>query len=167
MVKIRIANLIDMQRVIDIYNYYVTNSVATFDTDLRTIKEQEKIFSKYSSIGPYQMFVAEENNFVLGFASTDPYREHTSFQKTIAVTVYVDHNYRKNGIGSKLYEELFKRLEEEPSWHTALAGIALPNEASIVLHKKFGFTEVGIFKEYGYKNNQYISSIWLQKNAIF
>jgi phosphinothricin acetyltransferase len=47
--------------------------------------------------------------------------------------------------------------------HLAIAGIALPNDASVALHKKFGFEEVGVFKEYAVKNGQYISSIWMQK----
>ncbi len=61
-----------------------------------------------------------------------------------------------------MYEALFKKLETE-NLHLAVVGIALPNEASIALHKKFGFEEVGIFKEYAIKRGQYISSVWMQK----
>jgi len=61
-----------------------------------------------------------------------------------------------------LYRELFDRLAHERV-HVALAGIALPNDASVALHEKFGFAEVGIFREYAVKNGQYVSSIWMQR----
>jgi L-amino acid N-acyltransferase YncA len=69
---------------------------------------------------------------------------------------------RTKGVGTLLYQELFSLLKNEPL-HLAVAGIALPNDASIALHKKFGFEEVGVFKEYAIKNCKYISSIWMQK----
>jgi phosphinothricin acetyltransferase len=58
---------------------------------------------------------------------------------------------------------LFDTLALEPSVHVALAGIALPNDASVALHRKHGFTEVGTFREYAIKNGRYISSVWMQR----
>ena len=69
---------------------------------------------------------------------------------------------RTKGLGSLLYEALFTKLKSEPL-HLAVAGIALPNDASVALHKKFGFTEVGVFQEYAMKHGQRISSVWMQK----
>jgi L-amino acid N-acyltransferase YncA len=66
------------------------------------------------------------------------------------------------GVGSSLYRALFERLAGEPV-HVILAGIAMPNDASVALHRKFGFTEIGTFREYAVKNGRYISSLWMQR----
>jgi phosphinothricin acetyltransferase len=61
-----------------------------------------------------------------------------------------------------LYAALVREVMAEPV-HVALAGIALPNDASVALHKKFGFVEVGVFGEYAIKHGEFISSVWLQR----
>ena len=66
-------------------------------------------------------------------------------------------------MSTALYRALFDSLALEPSVHVALAGIALPKNASVALHRKFGFTEVGTFREYAIKNGLYISSVWMQR----
>jgi predicted GNAT superfamily acetyltransferase len=74
-----------------------------------------------------------------------------------------DHNRGCLASPGPLYRALFDSLAPEPSVHVALAGIALPNDASVALHRNFGFTEVGTFREYAIKNGQYISSVWMQR----
>ena len=76
--------------------------------------------------------------------------------------VALDAGCRGQGVGSALYRMLFDDLATEPV-HVALAGIALPNDASVALHRKFGFTEVGVFREYAVKNGRYLSSLWMQR----
>lgn len=65
-------------------------------------------------------------------------------------------------MGTALYRALFGCLSSEPV-HVALAGIVLPNDASIALHRKFGFNEVGTFHEYAVKNGRYLSSVWMER----
>ena len=77
------------------------------------------------------------------------------------VTVYLDEHAKGKGVGSSLYNRLFTALKIQ-NVHRALSGIALPNDASIALHKRFGFREVGIFNEYAKKDGHYISSVWLE-----
>ena len=113
-------------------------------------------------MGPYRLLVAQRGNRVLGYACSARYRDHEAFRETVEVSIALDASSQGQGIGTSLYRELFDRLAHEPV-HIALAGIALPNDASIALHQKFGFTEVGTFREYAVKNGQYISSIWMQR----
>ena len=61
-----------------------------------------------------------------------------------------------------MYSALFECLASEPV-HVALAGIVMPNDASVALHRKFDFTEVGTFHEYGIKNGHYLSSLWRER----
>ena len=100
---------------------------------------------------------------VLGYACSQRYRNLEAFRETVEVSIALDVSSRGQGVGTALYHALFDSLAVEPSVHVALAGIALPNDASVALHRKFGFTEVGTFREYAIKNGQYISSIWMQR----
>jgi phosphinothricin acetyltransferase len=65
-------------------------------------------------------------------------------------------------VGKLLYAALFAQLKEEKI-HLVVAGVALPNPASVALHKAFGFSQVGVLSEYALKNSNYISSVWFQK----
>jgi phosphinothricin acetyltransferase len=76
--------------------------------------------------------------------------------------IYLDPRFRGGGVGSALYECLFDQVSSE-ELHLAVAGIALPNDASVALHRKFGFTDVGVFEEYAVKHGAYISSLWMQR----
>jgi phosphinothricin acetyltransferase len=98
----------------------------------------------------------------VGYACSQPYRDHEAFQETVEVSISLDVSCRGQGVGTLLYRELFACLVGQPV-HVVLAGIALPNDASVALHRKLGFTEVGTFREYAIKDGQYISSLWMQR----
>ncbi len=160
--KIRYAKSDDLARLTIIDNYYIANSNATFFTEPRRPEDRKEWFDKYKEIGPYRMIVCEENGDIQGCAFSSRYRDHLAFDQTIETSVYLAPDAQAKGLGTILYRELFSLLKDEPL-HLALAGIALPNDASIALHKKTGFEEVGVFKEYAVKHGNYISSMWLQK----
>jgi phosphinothricin acetyltransferase len=133
----------DLPAIVDILNYAIVNSNA-------------------SLTGPHRLLVARRGNRVLGYAASQPYRDHEGFRETVEVSIALDPSSRGHGVGTALYRALFECLAGEPV-HVALAGIVLPNEASIALHCKLGFTEVGTFYEYGVKNGQYVSSVWMER----
>ena len=120
-------------------------------------------FGRFAATGSYRLVVARGGDQVLGYACSQRYRDHEAFRQTVEVSIALDAGSRGQGVGTALYRALFDRLVLEPSVHVALAGIALPNDASVALHRKFGFTEVGTFREYAIKNGQYISSVWMQR----
>lgn len=90
------------------------------------------------------------------------YRDHEAFRETVEVSVALRESSRGQGIGTLLYSSLFESLVGEPV-HVALAGIALPNDASVALHRRFGFQDVGVFREYAVKNHERISSLRMQR----
>lgn len=151
----------DLPELVRIYNHYVAHSIATFDTEPATVESRSSWFETFSDSGPYRLFVAAAGDRVLGCATSGPYRTHPAFSQTVEVGVYVDPDARATGIGTALYRTLIDTLRSQPV-HVALAGIALPNDASVALHRKFGFTEVGTFEEYATKNGAYVSSVWMQ-----
>lgn len=152
----------DLQAITDILNYTIMNSNATLATGPVTIADRREWFGRFSVTGPYRLLVARCGNQVLGYAASQPYREHEGFRETVEVSIALDVASRSQGVGTTLYRALLECLADEPV-HVALAGIVLPNDGSVALHRKLGFTEVGTFHEYAVRNGQYLSSLWMER----
>jgi phosphinothricin acetyltransferase len=152
----------DLPAIVAILNYTIANSDATFTSEPVTVAERRDWFERFSLTGPYRLLVARRGNQVLGYAASQPYRDHEGFRETVEVSIALDVTSRGQGVGTALYRTLFECLASEPV-HVALAGIVLPNDASVALHRKFGFTQVGIFHEYGIKDGRYLSSLWMER----
>jgi phosphinothricin acetyltransferase len=152
----------DLAAIVDILNYTIMNSNATLATQPVSVAERQEWFERFSVTGPYRLLIARRGSQVLGYAASQPYREHEGFRETVEVSIALDVTSRGKGVGTALYRALFGYLADEPV-HVALAGIVLPNDASVALHSKLGFTEVGIFHEYAVKNGQYLSSVWMER----
>ena len=145
----------DLPAITGILNYTIMNSNATLATEPVTVDERREWFGRFSVTGPYRLLVARRGSQVLGYAASQPYREHEGFRETVEVSIALDFTSRGQGAGTALYRALLGYLAHEPV-HIALAGIVLPNDASVALHRKLGFTEVGTFHEYAVKNGQYL-----------
>ena len=148
--------------IAEILNYTIVNSNATLATEPVTLDERREWFGRFSVAGPYRLLVARRGSQVLGYAASQPYREHEGFRETVEVSIALGVTSRGQGVGTALYLALLGHLADEPV-HVALAGIVLPNDASVALHRKLGFTEVGTFHEYAVKNGQYLSSVWMER----
>ena len=140
-----------------IYNHYIENTVATFQLAPHSDTYWQDWFTQFAGSGPHQCFVAEENGQVLGFAYSLPYNTKGGYDQTVLTSIYVDAEILEKaprpGLGSGLYEALFNAIV---SIHRIYAWIALPNEASINLHHKFGFEQVSTLSEIGFKHGRYI-----------
>jgi phosphinothricin acetyltransferase len=161
-VDIDVASREDLAEIVAIRNAVAATSIASFDTRPASVADQLPWFDRTVSTGPYRILVARRAGRVLGYASSGRYREHEAFVRTVEVGIGLHADSRGQGIGSRLYRVLFDYLAGQPV-HVAVAGIALPNDASVALHRRFGFREVGVFHEYAIKNGQYLSSLWLEK----
>jgi phosphinothricin acetyltransferase len=164
-VKITAGTGDDLVAIVGILNYTAASSIARFETGPVSVAERREWFGRFSATGPYRLVVARGGDQVRGYACSQRYRDHEAFRETVEVSIALDADSRGRGTGSALYRALFDSLDLEPSVHVAVAGIALPNDASVALHRKFGFTEVGTFREYAIKNGQYISSVWMQRGC--
>ena len=160
--EIRTGKLADVSSITDIFNYYIEHSNARFEESPLSLDNRLKWFSQFKPDSRHQIYVAIDNDKLIGFACSQPYRAMAAFDETVEVTVYLAPFIQGKGVGSKLYEKLFGAIQAH-GVHRVLSGVALPNEASIALHKRFGFREVGVFNEYAKKNGEYISSMWLEK----
>lgn len=153
----------DLTQIVAIYNYSAAHSIANFSTEPTTTTARGEWFERHGPTGPHRLLVARRGESVLGYAASGRYRDHEAFRETVEVSVSLRISCRRLGVGTQLYAALFEHLANEPV-HVALAGIALPNDASVALHRKFGFHEVGTFNEYARKYGQYISSLWMQRH---
>ena len=160
--QIRPATSEDCEALLALRNHYIAGSFAVFDEDPLTPEYVSAWIESFTLSGPHRLLVAAAEGQLLGFASSQAYRAHQAFRRTVETSIYTAPGQARKGIGSALYTALFTSLAEQ-ELHCAVVGIALPNDASVKLHKKFGFTEVGVFNEYAVKRGRYISSVWLQR----
>ena len=152
----------DAAALLALRNHWIAHSFATFDeAPLRLAAVQDWI-AGFAATGPHRLLVARDGERLLGFCSSQPYRAHPAFDRTIETSVYVAADAAGAGVGSALYERLFADLAGA-GLHRCVVGIALPNEASIRLHARFGFRPVGVFDEYAFKGGRAISSQWMQR----
>lgn len=158
--RIREAKKCDLREINDIYNWHTENGFSTFG-EIVSLEEREEWFKKFDSL-KYIALVAEVENEVVGVSCSFSYRGGGVFNNTIETSIYLAPHWIGKGLGSMLYSELFSRLEDTDA-HRIVVGIALPNDGSIAIHKKFGFEEIGVFDEYAFYKGEYRSSIWLQK----
>ena len=160
--KLRLGRQDDLEALTKIYNHYVVHSHATFNSAPIASRDRLEWFAHFAERGPRRLIVAEREGIVLGCAYSDVYRDHPAFAETIETSIYVSPVSQHQGLGTSLYNRLFAELKDEPL-HLAVAGIALPNEASHRLHLKMGFKDVGVFEEYAKVGGVYYSSLWMQK----
>lgn len=145
----------DAAAISEIYNYYISETVATFETE--TISSQniiERICKVKADDLPW--IVAEDvSGSVIGYAYASKWRERFAYRFSVEITVYLPINISGKGIGTALYEALFTELRLK-NIHTVIGGITLPNDASVGLHEKFGMVKIAHFREVGFKFNQWL-----------
>lgn len=162
MIEVRAAVDSDLERVNEIYNFYVRTSPATFDIDEVTTEGRREWFTHYAHNGPHRVFVAADGGSVIGWASSSALHERKAYETSTVVTCYIDEAYVGRGIGKALYAALFDAIRDE-DLHRAYAGISLPNDASIALHRSFGFRQVALYSEQGRKFGKYWDVAWFEK----
>ena len=146
---IRAAAGSDAQTITDIYNYYIANTVITFEE--RAISKND-ILERMEKVTGASLpwLVAENDGVVIGYAYAGKWNMRSAYRHTVETTVYLSSSSISKGWGTRLYQALFDTLRHN-SIHVVIGGITLPNPASVALHEKFGMTKVAHFKEVGYK----------------
>lgn len=152
----------DLEQINDIYNHYIKNHHYTFDIEPWTMDARSEWFSHYSTGGRHRLLVAAEGHVVGGYASSSRFRPKSGYNTSVETSIYLSRDHTGRGLGSALYAQLFKLLEDEDV-HRAYAGVTMPNPESVALHLKFGFTQCAYFTEQGRKFGKYWDVAWFEK----
>jgi L-amino acid N-acyltransferase YncA len=159
---LRPATEADMPGVQRIYGEHVAHGLASFEETPPSVNDMLARFRalKRQSF-PY--IVAERKNAIVGYAYAGPYRTRSAYRFTIENSVYVDREATGEGIGRALLSQLIQECEKGP-WRQMIAIIGdSGNKASIALHESQGFRLVGILREVGFKHEQWVDSVVMQR----
>jgi phosphinothricin acetyltransferase len=159
---VRPAKLSDLPPITGIYNHYIVHTPITFDLEPVTAESRIGWFREHSEGARNRLFVAERAGAIVGYAGTGRFRDRRAYDTTVETTIYCAPGSTGLGIGVELYEALFAALAGEDI-NRIVAGITLPNDASVALHRRFGFTPVGTFTANGRKFGRYWDVLWMER----
>ncbi|RZS67841.1 phosphinothricin acetyltransferase [Agromyces ramosus] len=161
---IRDARLADMPAVREIYNYYVANSTVTFDEDAMTLREWKAKFSYLHKLGMPFLVAESPSGQLLGYALVTPWKQKRAYRYTVENSIYLGPAAAGKGLGRALLGELIER-SRAAGLKEIIAVIADQGaEASIALHEKFGFEEIGRMGRVGFKFDRWLGTVLLQKS---
>ncbi len=162
--KIRAATTDDAAACAAIYAPYVIDTAISFETDPPTEAEMaERIVTAARSHAWLVLEDVEASGRVVGYAYAGPFRSRPAYRWTCETSIYLEAGRRRTGGGRALYEALLTRLAER-GYRTAVAGMTLPNEASVALHRAMGFEPVGTFRRVGRKYGQWHDVAFAQRS---
>src|SRR5689334_3771882 len=154
---IRVASEQDAPAVAAIYAPIVRDTTISFEIEPPAPEEMAQRIAK--TLQTYPWLVAERGGQVIGTVYASKHRDPGAYRWSVNVSVYIGEQARRQGVGRALYERLITILKAQ-GFHSAYAGIALPNDASVGLHEAVGFKPLGIYKEVGFKHGQWRDTGW-------
>lgn len=167
MIAIRNATLEDAGRILEIYDYYVKNTAITFEYETPSLEEFKERMKK--TMKRYRYLLILRDGVIEGYAYAGPFVGRAAYDWSCEMTIYLDHNAQKCGMGRKIYEALEKMLYDMGILNL-YACIGYPEKSdehlttnSADFHKHLGFIKVGEFHKCGYKFNRWYNMIWMEK----
>jgi L-amino acid N-acyltransferase YncA len=149
----------DFTAIASITNHYITTTSVHFAYEPIA---PDYVRGLWLAHDRFPWFVASDRQGVVGYAKSGVWRERTAYSWTAEVGLYLSPHACGRGLGSGLYDALLDELARR-GFRSAVAGITLPNDASIALHRKYGFTRVGVFEDAGWKQGAWHAVEFWQK----
>ena len=157
---IRPATDADVPGILPIYNHAVEHTTAVFDYRPQTLEMRREWFrAKQAAALP--VFVAADGDRILGFSSYGPFRAWPAYKYSVELSVYVDIDARRQGIGTELIRAVVADARAR-ELHVIMAGITAENEISLRMHERLGFVEVAHIPQVGYKFGKWLDLKFLQ-----
>ena len=162
---VRAATPQDAEQLLEIYTPFVISedcsvSNVSFELTAPSLAEFRQRIVDISSKYPY--LVGEKDGQILGYVYCHPYRERLAYQWSVEVTIYLAPAGQGKGLGRLLYETMEKLLCLQ-GVTMAYSCITVGNEHSIKMHEAVGYRLIGTFTNSGYKNGQWLDTVWLEK----
>ncbi|MCL2136601.1 MAG: N-acetyltransferase family protein [Coriobacteriia bacterium] len=155
---IRLASPADAQGVLDVFAPYVRDTTVTFLSIVPSVEEYEAKITQILKLYPF--LVCTNNDKVVGFAYASEMRSNDGYRWNVELSVYMDGGFQRRGMATALYTALFQILKIQ-GFVNLYAVIAVPNDASVALHKHFGFREVAVFENTGFKFGEWRDTVWM------
>ena len=159
---VRRATVDDLDDITRIYDCYIVDSHVSFDVDPWTADQRRRWWDEHERHERLVVLVATLDGSVVGTAYSSWYRPKAGYERSVETSVVLDPGHTGCGFGTTLYCALLDELATA-GVHRAYAVVALPNDASIALHHRLGFTDVGVEDESGFKLGRYWSTLTLEK----
>lgn len=158
-IPIRPATEADVSAINSIYNYYVTNSTCTYQTEAETDAARLEWLKNHGT--QYPVTIAEDGGQVVGWASVSMFRPREAYRPTVENAVYVRHDLLGRGVGKMLMIDLIERTRKA-GFHSIMAVISAEQEASVRLHERLGFEKVAHLRQVGRKFDSWLDVVYMQ-----
>ncbi|MCK6081446.1 GNAT family N-acetyltransferase [Microbacterium sp. EYE_5] len=162
--ELRPALRTDMADVREIYNYYVTNSVVTFDEKRWTHRQWVEKYDYLTKLGLPFLVAVSPTGQVLGYGLVSPWTGKSGFRYTVENSIYLGQAAAGKGLGKALLQALIEACEEKGIREMVAVVSDKGAEASLALHERLGFVEVGRMGKVGFKFGRSLGTIYLQKH---
>lgn len=150
---IRKMTLSDVAAIVRIYAYYVNNTVITFDTEVPSEAEMAQRLAPIIQHMP--AWVCEEDGQIAGYCYAHSWKTKKAYASTLETTIYLHPDHTGKGYGRQLMDFLIDDCRHR-SLHALVACITIPNDPSVKLHEKLGFSQVSCFREVGRKFDRWL-----------
>ena len=154
----------DVPDLREIYNYYVTNSVVTFDEKRWTLQQWRDKLAHLRKLKMPFLVAESPSGQILGYALVQPMSTKTAYRYSVENTIYLGQAAAGKGLGRALLEALIVACEAVGIREMVAIISDKGADASIALHEKLGFTEVGRMGRVGFKFGRWLGTIYLQKH---
>jgi phosphinothricin acetyltransferase len=173
--QIRLATAADVPAINDIYNHYVPISTTTYDYEPMSLETRRKWFDGRDAIHPVTVAYYDDeptsdsassiqhpaSTTIVGWGSLHTFRHKPGYRGTVENSVYVHPDHQREGIGSAILLDQIDRARRS-GLHAIIAGVDAEQLASLALHYKHGFREVGRFGQIGYKFDRWLDVIFME-----
>jgi phosphinothricin acetyltransferase len=162
--EIRDARPDDLPHIREIYNYYVTNSTVTFDEDTTSLKEWKSKYAYLRKLGMPFLVAQSPSGQILGYALVTPWKQKKAYRFTVENSIYLGQASAGKGLGTALMQALVD-ASKRAGLKEMIAVIADKGaDASLKMHARFGFKEIGRMGHVGYKFDRWLGTVLLQKS---
>lgn len=158
--QLRLATPQDAAEIAAIYAPFVTRTHVSFEERPPSAGEIRAMLAAAEGVWPW--IVCERAGDVAGFVYASAHRSRAAYRYSVDTSAYVHAAHRRTGVGGLAYGALFRILAMQ-NYYNAYAGIALPNDASMALHKSLGFREIGRYPNVGFKAGAWRDTAWLHR----
>lgn len=163
--EVRSATSRDIPDMLEIYNYYVSNSTVTFDEDALTLREMRAKFRHVVDELHFPWLVAvSPTGMIFGYSYVTPWKQRSAYRFTVEDSIYLSPAATGKGIGKALLGQLLEQAAAAGIKEVIAVIADRGAEASIAIHQRFGFTDAGHMGKVGYKFGRWLGTVMMQKS---